>query len=268
MNKLRKELHQYCAFLSLFILLLLFSSKSLAQELVTDRPDITESAVTVSTGDLQIEDGFLFESQSLNEKEFKAKIHNYTISSALFRIGLLNKLELRIGGDYLYQITETEDIKTKTSGFNNLMIGSKLQFMDEEFDGQDLGLLLQFYLPVGNESFRSKSVEPEILLAYGKDLSELFSLSANIGSHWNSNDENLILLYSASFDIDISSKWDSFFEFYGNASGSSKTNYSFDCGLCYRLIKNLQFDISAGNQSFSDLNDWFVGTGVSVRLPR
>jgi Putative MetA-pathway of phenol degradation len=253
--------------LLLLFILTLFRVKMFAQELITDRPDITESAVTVPTGDFQIEDGFLFENQSLENEGIKTIIRNYTISGALLRIGTLNKFEIRIGGDYLHRTSESDQIKTEASGLNNFLAGFKFQFTDEESNGQDLGMLLQFYLPVGSESFKPKNVEPEILLAYGKSLLQIFSLSANIGSHWNSYNENLIFLYSVSAGISINSKWDSFFEFYGDVSKDSKTSISFDFGLSYLLLNNLQFDISAGTESLSEFDDLFIGSGISIRLP-
>jgi hypothetical protein len=82
-------------FTFLLIFLFIINVKIFSQEIITDRPDITESAVTVPRGDFQIENGFLFENQSLEEKGIKSNIHNYTISSTLFRIGLLSKFELR-----------------------------------------------------------------------------------------------------------------------------------------------------------------------------
>jgi hypothetical protein len=59
----RMKLNKYFAAFFFIILLFSFRSKLISQELITDRPDITESAVTVPIGDLQIEDGFLFGNQ-------------------------------------------------------------------------------------------------------------------------------------------------------------------------------------------------------------
>ncbi len=146
--RLKTKANLYFVTPFLIIALLTFKGKLNAQELITDRPDVTESAVTVPLGDFQIENGFLFESQSLENNSIINDIHNYTISSALFRLGVLNKFELRLGGDYLHQITKLKDNKTEISGFNNLLIGSKLQFTNEKLNGQDLGILLQFYLPI------------------------------------------------------------------------------------------------------------------------
>ncbi len=241
---MRMNKNKFLALLLFIIILISFENNLFAQELITDRPDITESAVTIPLNDVQIEDGFLFESMNQDNNGINFKTHNYTFSSSLFRIGILNNCELRIGCDYLYQTSNTYNYKTEISGFNNVLIGSKFQFMNEDSDGQDLGLLLQFYLPVGMEAIKPRGLEPELIFAYGKELTERVSLSANIGSHWNSYDENFTLMYSASFEIGLAGNLDSFFELYGEKPKSDKASFSFDFGLSYLLINNLQFDIS------------------------
>jgi hypothetical protein len=209
----------------------------------------------------------LLESNNFNTDGYNENIRNYTFSSLLTRIGIINNFELRIGGDYLYEVDKLNNLQTNNSGFNNILIGGKYRFMNEESDGIDFGLIMQFYLPVGNKSFRPEHVEPEILIPFAKSFNDVLSLSMNIGSHWNSADNIPVYLYSASFGIGINDSWDSFIEIYGDASANSQTTSKFDFGFAYRPINNFQIDVSAGNGSFSDFNSWFIGAGLSVRLP-
>ena len=232
-------------------------------EIMTDRPDITESAIAVSPGYFQFEDGFILENQNINTENIRI----YTFSSLLARIGVINSLELRLGGDYLHQVIKLDNNQSANSGLNNLLIGAKYQFMKEEIYGFDFGLIMQIYLPVGNKSLRPNNVEPEILLASGKNLTDIFSISANLGTHWNSADNILVFLYSASFGISINDGWDSFIEIFGDASGNSQAAAKFDFGFACRPITNFQVDISAGNESFSNFNSWFIASGLSIRLP-
>lgn len=254
------------------IVLFLFDGIIQAQqsvkEIETDRPDMTESAVVVPLGVFQFEDGFVLENQKTSIDGVKTNTHNYTFSSLLTRIGLLNNFELRLGGDYISQAAMTNNIRTNNSGFNNLLVGAKYQFMEEELEGQDFGIIMQFFLPSGNESFGPPNVEPEILLAAGKSLTEVISLSVNIGSHWNSQENQPAYLYSSSFGFSINESLDSFIEIYGETSKGNQLKSNFDFGFAYRPINNFQIDISAGNESFLDFNNWFVGAGISYRIPR
>src|ERR1035437_1012551 len=134
MNRTKKTSNSYKRkILSTLIVLIcvMLTGKLLGQqetpEIVTDRPDITESGVTVDPGIYQFEDGFIFENQSGNAEGYDMFVNNYTLSTLLVRIGVVKKLELRIGGDYLYQTVKSNNVQVNNSGFTNLMIGIKYQ---------------------------------------------------------------------------------------------------------------------------------------------
>ena len=58
-------------------------------DMVTDRPDQTESATVVPRGLLQVETGYLFARDG--------DVDGYAVPGTLFRLGLGGRLELRIG---------------------------------------------------------------------------------------------------------------------------------------------------------------------------
>ncbi len=252
----------------LFIAFSFFESNLIAQELITDRPDITESAIAMYPGYLQIEDGFVFENQKTSLNGQSGKILGYTISDILFRYGLPGNIELRAGGNYLYQKTEQYNLSAKEYGINDFMLGAKYQFCSEELNDVDFGMLVQFHMPIGDAYFRSKSVEPEILAALGISLLKNLSVSANIGGHKDSNNDEVFYLYSVSFGIEISETFEGFIEIYGDFAKDGPLNKKFDSGLTYQLGNNFQVDCSAGTDSFASFNDWFIGTGFSIRFPK
>lgn len=75
-------------FLILFFLITytsnLFSQDS--EPLVTDRPDATESSVTVGDGTLQIETGFIFEDYTSSSIDYTQQ--DFHIATTLFRYGI------------------------------------------------------------------------------------------------------------------------------------------------------------------------------------
>src|SRR2546430_930614 len=82
--------------------LILGSSRVFAQpaagarpELVTDRPDYTESSDIVSPGLLQFESGMSYEGTDRDGVHSRS----LTVPGALMRIGLVPRLELRLGAD-------------------------------------------------------------------------------------------------------------------------------------------------------------------------
>src|SRR3972149_6805763 len=66
-------------------------------ELITDRPDQTESSAVVPLKSLQIETGFIIENKETNI--FKSRA--FTYNSTLLRYGLVENMELRLGLEYL-----------------------------------------------------------------------------------------------------------------------------------------------------------------------
>ena len=64
-------------------------ARAQSPDLVTDRPDQTESATVVQRGRLQVETGYLFARDG--------DVDGYAVPGTLFRLGLGGRLELRLG---------------------------------------------------------------------------------------------------------------------------------------------------------------------------
>ena len=62
----------------------------------------------------------------------------------------------------------------------------------------------------------------------------------------------------------------SFAEFFGFVpeGGPEPTTNLFDAGFTFLSSKTVQIDMSAGLGLNDNADDWFVGAGISVRLPR
>ena len=71
-----------------------------------------------------------------------------------------------------------------------------------------------------------------------------------------------------SFSGEIYKQLGGFIELYGYFSEGYEPNHFIDGGLTYRILNNLQVDLSAGTQYSDDVSDFFIGGGLSVRLPR
>lgn len=84
--------------LLLFITLLFIGVKAQGQSpgLITDRPDMTESASVAPLYSLQIEAGSMLEYQ----KNVITTDENYTIAGVLLRFGISKKTEIRPGSSY------------------------------------------------------------------------------------------------------------------------------------------------------------------------
>ncbi len=224
---------------------------------MTDRPDQTESAITVPAKSLQVETGFTFE----NFSENSLSVNNYSLGGTLIRYGLNNFLELRFGGAYF--ISEKE---TTAGGFGDILSGIKLNLLREEQQYLNLGLLVHAFLPVGKDAFKPEKVDPQLITAISKSLSESLTLSGNLGGSYSSTTEEMIYLYSAALGISLTELLGSFVEIYGNITPTTAPSHNFDAGFTYLLSNDFQLDFSTGIGISGIDSYWFVNSGISFRL--
>jgi hypothetical protein len=241
----------------IILFLLLLQSICLAQELITDRPDQTESALTVPIYTLQIETGLVYESL----KESGIGVSNYTLGGTLFRYGVFDNIEFRLGTAYL--VTSAQSTK---SGFGDFLLGTKINLMREDYAPFDMGILAHVLLPIGDAAFNPIKIEPEIIMAVSKSVSERFSVSMNFGGSWYSLIDEIYYIYSVAMGFSLNDYSAAFIEAYGSLFTSYSPINKFNGGITYLISSQIQFDISAGNAIFSVESFWFISSGISIRF--
>lgn len=254
--------------LSLMFLLLtsqIILAQDYSPDLITDRPDRTESASTTPAGWIQIETGIEFSEQKFDGN---TKLNSISLASTLFRYGVVDKLELRLGGTFLIEEFKSPGFETDAKGVADFMIGAKYNFVTEHQSIPDIALLFHLFLPVGGEEFKPTKTEPQAVVSMAKSVNDFLSLGTNIGTQYNSADEEMNYLYTLAAGLGLSEKLGAFIEIYSEMFQSSKPFMSLDAGFTYLLLPNLQLDISGGNGLFHNSKFWYLGTGLSVRIPR
>jgi hypothetical protein len=108
-----------------FLLALKLNAQETIPELVTDKPDQTESSGVVPHKALQLETGFVLENDETNFINQKKIAWNTT----LLRYGLCKNLELRLGMEYLAEKMKMKygDSTVSISGFSPVMRDLKLR---------------------------------------------------------------------------------------------------------------------------------------------
>ena len=141
------------------VLLLVLSAPCRAQdasgkvpELITDRPDFTESSEVVGKGVVQLESGFLFE-------KVDDSLRQVTLPELLVRIGIGDRVELRLASDgYVSQSITGLDGSRRRGGRADAEIGAKVKLVDASRAGVDQ-LHLGADLRVGAPAAPARSVE-------------------------------------------------------------------------------------------------------------
>ena len=225
-------------------------------ELVTDRPDQTESSIVVPPGYFQLETGWSLTHQGQeNTHEFPA---------TLLRIGIARLVELRVGlNGYVWEMVEPSPQR------ENIELGAKIHLWQEGGWIPEAGLLFSVSVP--------RRADSVFRLALSHSLSERISFAYNLGAAWESEldgDQDMnrlsIIQYTATLGIDLNDRTGTFVEVFGDLplSAGGGSEHLLDGGLTYLLRENLQVDASGGIGLSQDADDWVVGLGVTIRLPQ
>ena len=242
------------------LLLALGTASAQTPDLVTDRPDQTESAAAVPRGLVQVETGYLFSRDD--------GVDTFEAPGTLVRIGLGSRAELRIGHAGVMGAAGHR-------GAGDSEFGAKVNLIAAS-DGwtPELAIIGGLSLPTGDAPFSSGGADPSFLMAFAHELSPRLSVGYNVGAAWESSpdqpDREAALLYTLVLGIGVTDRLGAFVEVFGNrrTTGHAATDFSVDGGLTFLLTDTMQFDLYAGRGLHGPATDVFVGTGLSFRLPR
>ncbi len=241
----------------------------LSEPLVTDRPDFTESSVTVGCGVTQLECGYTF----THDDEDGVRSNNHSFPETLLRIGTLAEwFELRFDWNYGVQQTEIGGASDTESGAEDLTFGVKLALTRQECLLPETAIILQMSLPTGADAFSADEVLPGVNYLYAWDLNEDWSLGGSTGLNAATDDETTDTYSEFSQSITVGHSWTdrvgSYVEWYVLSPVSADTNRPenyFNGGFTLLINNDVQWDIRAGLGLNEAADDFFAGTGLSFR---
>jgi hypothetical protein len=235
-------------------------------EMVTDRPDQSESTAVVGRHVFQLETGVDFsrdESPAGNQEDL-------ALGGSLLRWGFSDRLEFRFAFTaYSRSTFETADFESRASGLYDPELGFKVRLRDGDGYSPALAILASTTLPVGDDELTSDEFDPTVRLAADHELSDTMGLGWNVGYSRESDGEGGeegYAIYSASLGVDVDDTWGVYYELFGHiALDEDDDNHSFDTGITYMASDNFQIDLYAGVGINGEAPDTFIGLGVSWR---
>lgn len=254
----------------LWILLLCFpllAQEEAVSQISTDRPNATESAITVPAGFLQIETGALrstFNEGNLIETE--RTVYNTT----LLRYGILDNFEFRLGWNF-------EEIKTRitdtlhttiSNGFSPLLAGMKVNITKEEGWKPTIGLIGHLFLPfTAGRDFKPETTGVDFRFAFEHSLSKKSSISYNIGAQWAPDNPEAAYIYTFAYGYSLINTLTFYAEVYGDFPENSSANHLWDAGVLLLLKDNIQLDATVGS-GITQGQNLLLSAGVSFRIPK
>lgn len=260
------------SFYKQLILCIFFFPLSLAAqenppELITDRPDQTESSAIVPLKSLQLETGFVMENSKSDIVDFRSFAYNTT----LLRFGLLKNFELRLGLAYLEDRFEFDDVNSNfsVSGFSPLSTGFKIKITEEKAWVPEVAFLGGLVLPfTASKDFKPDYTAGNLRFAFSHSLSDRLSLGYNLGAEWDGFTAIPGYFYSIAVGITITNKAAVFLESYGLIHEEGDAEHLVDAGFTFLVLPNLQLDLSGGLGLNEYAPDNFISMGFSYRLPQ
>jgi Putative MetA-pathway of phenol degradation len=234
-------------------------------DIITDRPDATESATTVPLGSLQIETGAFY--TSFEENNIKQEVLGY--NTTLVRYGILNNLELRLGWNFEEGRTTINGTKVDnvTSGFSPLLTGIKINVVEEKGWIPTIGFLGHLILPITAASdYRPETTGVNFIFSFSHTLSEKSNVGYNLGIQWSDDSPEAQYFYTLVYVYSFLDNFGLYVEVYGDLPENSKANHFWDSGLTYLIMNNLQLDATVGT-GITKGQDLLLSAGVSYRIP-
>tara|TARA_R110002072_G_scaffold192413_3_gene349465 strand:+ start:9505 stop:10248 length:744 start_codon:yes stop_codon:yes gene_type:complete len=242
-----------------FFLVLFFCYKTLnAQEIITDRPDQTESSSTVPKNSLQIESGANF----VFSEENGMSNQSIVAPSTLFRVGVFKWAELRILNQFeSNRFGNNPSIK----GLSDVEIGTKIQLLKRKSINTEIAFLSHIILPTGSRNITNYDFGTINKLSISHSLNENLDLGYNIG--YNSSSGYIgDFTYSLALGIGLTDKVSMYIEPYGEWINFQFLQANIDAGFTYLLQENLQLDFSFGLGLNYNMN--YISAGISWLIVR
>lgn len=224
--------------------------------LITDRPDFTESPVSVARGVIQLEGGYTLAGVR--------GTRSHSLGEILVRVGVGGPLELRFGVNS-YQIAGGSPARR---GMEDSAIGAKLEMVEAAGARPTIGLIVGASLPTGARAFRSETVEPEAVVAMGWALPGGWSAGSNVGFLLGASDAGEDNQWLGSLTVGRGvggGPLAVFAEAYGFAEAAGGFEVFVDGGVTMSLGEHMQLDMRVARQVHGLTRETHIGVGIARR---
>ena len=209
--------------------------RELWRDLAPDRPDATESPITVDAGVWAIEASYFDWRQNNN-------LDSYTVVATNLKVGLTNDTDLQ----FVFDAFTHENLGGGASnqGFSDVQLRLKHNLWGNDGGNTAFALFPYIKLPTGTE-LSNGEVEGGLMLPFGMDLAEGLSLGlmGQIDAVYNdvTDSYDAQFLHTAVLGIDLTESIGTYLEYIGITGPGSYQTY-FAGGFTYWVSEDLVFD--------------------------
>lgn len=223
-------------------------------ELMVDRPGIADMPFTVAPRDLQLETGFEFYK--------KPQGNLYLLPVFLFRTGLSKAAEFRVTVKNIREYKGGSEIR----GISPLTVGIKTHIIEQRGWVPETDILANLVFPMGNSLLQPDFTGHDILLLFQNDFSEKKALNYNVGYLWDGFSNAEMFSASVCYNYLPTEKIGLFIEYFDFLRKKGIQEHGIDAGVTWLLWPMIQADFSFGLSLAQKRWNYFVATGISVRI--
>jgi len=238
--------------------------------LSADRPDATESPITVDAGHVQVEVSFVdYTTSDHDGDDFEA----WTVGDANIKIGVLNNVDLQfVFGVYGEETVEPAGgPETNAEGFGDVQIRTKVNLWGNDGGTTAFGLMPFVKIPTDTE-LSNGEVEGGLIVMLGWSAGETWGLGfqAELDFVYDEaeDDHDTEFLHTAVLGFDVTEPLGAYVEYVGVASSVSGVDYRvlLSTGLTYALNPNLVLDTGTQIGLAGPTDDLSLFAGMTVRF--
>lgn len=244
--------------------------RRLRRPMAGDRPDVTESPITVDAGRVQLETGFVAYSED-DDLDGGGEVERWAVfDETNVRIGLLNATELQvITTPYAEEEVTTAGGEERLEGFGDVTLRLKQNLWGNDIGDTAFAVMPFVKIPTGTE-LSNDHVEGGVFTTLGWDVAENWGLGfqaqADAVFDEEDDDYDTELGHTAVIGFDIAGPVGGYAEYVGVAKTDGDYEAAFSGGATYQVNEDLVLDAGAIvglNEAAEDLTAF---TGMTIRF--
>jgi hypothetical protein len=236
------------------------------RELVTDRPDVTESPFTVDSGHGQLEMDLATVTRNRRDGD---RTTTWALAPFNLRFGVTPHFEVGVfAGPYLHQVEEPRrGPKDSRTGLDDIVLRTKFNFWGNDGGGSAGGLIADLLLPTATHGLGSGKTGAGLRLPLALTLPGEWDLGLMTGGDWirqGADGRRARWINTATLGHDLTRTLSAYAELTSDAGRGSHVA-TFDLGMAWKVNPNLQWDAGVNLGLSEAADDLHLFAGVSRR---
>jgi hypothetical protein len=228
-----------------------------SEEIVTDRPDVTNSSIVVPVGSLQNENGI-----NLSERDGGQTLDG---TNSRWRLGVAPCFEVFIDLPTYFANAKAPGV----SGFSD--VGPALKWQISPVPGKiDLSVTVGVFIPTGTIEIAGRGAQPYLQFPWSWELHDGWGLSGMFTEFFRPADITTKRITEATFVIEkkLTEKFSLFTEYVGDYPEGNIPSQLINSGGLYHLTPNQQLDFHFALGLNRNSPTYIVGISCSFRVDR